>query len=184
MKASKLLIAPSVSTEWTPESVLSAGTGFIATYGSSLEALAVEQCVSLPKGKDALALTIFLCSYPSDNCGVAFPDSGIAVNDPQALLSTYLSHGSATSIVAPYLNTSEVAQTSGLPFYMFETNTASCGGFPGLSDAFASALWGADYGLQMAAVNFSNALFHVGGQSVSYNPFTREWYVRIILRPR
>ncbi|KJA16300.1 glycoside hydrolase family 79 protein [Hypholoma sublateritium FD-334 SS-4] len=153
VQASKLLIAPSVSTNWSPESVLSAGTGFIPTYGSSLEALAVEH-------------------YPSDNCGVAFPDSGIAINDPQSLLSTYLSHGSATSIVSPYLNTSEVAQTNGLPFYMFETNTASCGGFAGLSDAFASALWGVDYAMQMAAVNFSTALFHVGGQSVSYNPFT------------
>jgi hypothetical protein len=57
---------------------------------------------------------------------------------------------------------------------MFETNTASCGGFPGISDSFGAALWGVDYGLQMAAVNFSGALFHVGGQSVAYNPFTRE----------
>jgi len=35
---------------------------------------------------------------------------------------------------------------------MFETNTASCGGFPGLSDAFAAALWGVDYALTMAQV--------------------------------
>lgn len=62
---------------------------------------------------------------------------------------------------------------------MFETNTASCGGFPGISDSFGAALWGVDYGLQMAAVNFSGALFHVGGQSVSYNPFTRTcWFHR------
>ena len=52
---------------------------------------------------------------------------------------------------------------------MFETNTASCGGFPGISDSFGSALWALDYGLQMAYSNFSGALFHVGGQSVYYN---------------
>lgn len=45
MNASKLLIAPSVSTDWTPESVLFAGTGFIPTYGANLDAIAVEQCV-------------------------------------------------------------------------------------------------------------------------------------------
>ena len=45
VNASKLLIAPSVSTFWTPESVLFAGTGFIPTYGASLDAIAVEQYV-------------------------------------------------------------------------------------------------------------------------------------------
>ena len=52
---------------------------------------------------------------------------------------------------------------------MFETNTASCGGFPGISDAFVSALWALDYGLQMANSNFTGALFHAGGQGVAYN---------------
>jgi len=55
---------------------------------------------------------------------------------------------------------------------MFETNTASCGGFAGISDSFGAALWGLDYSLQMAHSNFSGALFHVGGQNVFYNPFT------------
>ena len=56
---------------------------------------------------------------------------------------------------------------------MFETNSASCGGFAGISDSFGDALWGLDYAMQMAYSNFSAALFHVGGQSVFYNPFTR-----------
>jgi len=54
---------------------------------------------------------------------------------------------------------------------MFETNTASCGGFKGISNAFAAALWATDYGLQLAHSNFSEALLHVGGQNVYYNPF-------------
>lgn len=52
---------------------------------------------------------------------------------------------------------------------MFETNTASCGGFPGVSDSFGAALWALDYALTMAYSNFTGALFHVGGQNVFYN---------------
>jgi hypothetical protein len=52
---------------------------------------------------------------------------------------------------------------------MFETNTASCGGFSGLSDSFAAALWSVDYNLNMAVNNFTNALYHVGGQRAYYN---------------
>ncbi|KAG1831103.1 hypothetical protein EV424DRAFT_1575213 [Suillus variegatus] len=67
------------------------------------------------------------------------------------------------------------AQFVGKPFIVSETNTASCGGFPGLSDSFRAALWGIDYALQLAYSNFSTVLFHVGGQSVYYNPFTRSY---------
>lgn len=52
---------------------------------------------------------------------------------------------------------------------MFETNTASCGGFPGLSDTYGAALWALDYGMQMAYSNFTGALLHVGGQKSYYN---------------
>ena len=72
-------------------------------------------------------------------------------------------------MVAPYLNSAGIAQQFGKEFMMFETNTASCGGFPGISDSFASALWAVDYALQMAYSNFTGALLHIGGQDVSYN---------------
>ena len=52
---------------------------------------------------------------------------------------------------------------------MFETNSASCGGFPGVSDSFGATLWALDYGLQMAYGNFSGALLHVGGENDYYN---------------
>jgi len=64
------------------------------------------------------------------------------------------------------------AQQGGRQLVMLETNSASCGGFVGLSDSFGAALWGIDYALQLAYGNFSNILFHVGGQNVAYNPFT------------
>jgi hypothetical protein len=65
---------------------------------------------------------------------------------------------------------------------MFETNTASCGGFSGLSDSFAAALWSVDYNLNMAVNNFTNALYHVGGQRAYYNvghhPFDHPFFLR------
>ena len=52
---------------------------------------------------------------------------------------------------------------------MMETNSASCGGFKGVSDTFGVLLWAIDYALNMAAGSFSKALFHVGGSSDYYN---------------
>ena len=68
-----------------------------------------------------------------------------------------------------YFNTSSIAQARGKPFIMFETNTASCGGFAGVSDTFLSAQWAVDYALTLAYGNFSATMFHVGGQNVYYN---------------
>ena len=113
-----------------------------------------------------------LNSYPSDNCAVIYPDPNNPPKDPLELFPRYLSHESGLNLVAPYLESTARAQQWGKPFMMFETNTASCGGFPGISDTFTSALWGVDYALQMANSNFTGALFHFGGQNVSYNPFT------------
>ncbi|THG97424.1 hypothetical protein EW026_g4567 [Hermanssonia centrifuga] len=147
------LIAPSVATgPWTPESVWD--TGFVGVYSDSLGALAVEH-------------------YPDDNCAAAFPDSGFGPpKDPQTVFSNYLNHTSGIDIISAYLNSTNFAQQNGKPFLMFETNSASCGGFPGVSDSFGIALWALDYGLQMAYSNFSGALLHVGGEDDTYNPFT------------
>jgi hypothetical protein len=88
---------------------------------------------------------------------------------PSQVFPDYLNHTSGQLLVQPYLNSVSLAQAAGLPFIMFETNTASCGGFLGVSDSFGAALWGIDYGLQMAYSNFSEALFHVGGVDDYYN---------------
>jgi hypothetical protein len=90
-------------------------------------------------------------------------------NDPQELFPSFLSHNAGIDIIAPYLSSTLYAQSRGKEMLMFETNSASCGGFPGLSDSFGAALWGLDYAMQMAYSNFSGALFHVGGQNVFYN---------------
>ncbi|KAF9054026.1 glycoside hydrolase family 79 protein [Panaeolus papilionaceus] len=145
-----LLIGPNVNSgAWTPEMVWD--TGFIDTYTDSLAFLAVEH-------------------YPTDNC---FAQFGIGTQrNPQDMFPTFLNHTAGQSVITPYLASTALAQTKGKEFLMFETNTASCGGFPGVSDSFGAALWGLDYGMQMAYSNFSGALFHIGGQNVFYNPFT------------
>ena len=85
------------------------------------------------------------------------------------MLPMYLTHATAIRITQQYLNFSQFAQEIGKPFMMFETNSAACGGFSGISDAFAAALWGLDYALMMAHSNFTGALFHIGGQNAYYN---------------
>jgi hypothetical protein len=109
-----------------------------------------------------------LFSYPTDNCAAQFGTSA-QIQIPQDIFVNYLNHNAGQNLVQPYLNSAAVAQAAGKPLLMFETNTASCGGFPGISDSFGAALWLLDYGLQMAYGNFSGALVHVGGQNVYYN---------------
>jgi hypothetical protein len=88
------------------------------------------------------------------------------------MFPTFLNHTAGQNIVAPYLNSTAYAQSKGKRLLMFETNSASCGGFAGISDSFGATLWALDYAMQMAYANFSGAYFHVGGQNVYYNPFT------------
>ena len=108
--------------------------------------------------------------YPDDNCAAIYPELG-PPKDPQTELLNYLSHAGIQNLIGPYSSSTQLAQSVGKPFHMFETNTASCGGFKGLSNAFAAALWATDFGFQMAYTNFSEALLHVGGQNDYYNPF-------------
>ncbi|KJA24887.1 glycoside hydrolase family 79 protein [Hypholoma sublateritium FD-334 SS-4] len=144
------LLAPSVSGQWTPESVWD--TGFIDKFKDRMYAFTVEH-------------------YPRDNCAAQFATGGDIV-DPQQIFGDYLSHTGPVSLVSPYTNSTNLATAAGKPFLMFETNTASCGGFKGISDSYGAALWATDYGLQMAFNNFTHAMLHVGGQNAFYNPFT------------
>lgn len=113
---------------------------------------------------------LMFARYPNNNCAKAFPDSGFGDPiDPESVFPSYLTHASGQSIVQPYLNSTSIARQMNKPFYMMETNSASCGGFPGLSDSFGAALWMVDYGLQMAFAGFAGALLHVGGTSDAYN---------------
>ncbi|KAJ6566783.1 hypothetical protein B0H19DRAFT_1138577 [Mycena capillaripes] len=146
------LIAPNIANfAWKPEDVFNAG--LLDKFSDNLAFLAVEK-------------------YPRDNCAAAFGGPGAVVTDPQSIINLYLTHDAHTGLLEQYLNATMFAQSVNKPFLMFETNTASCGGFLGISDSFTAALWAVDYALQMAHSNFSGAMFHLGGQNVFYNPFT------------
>jgi hypothetical protein len=56
---------------------------------------------------------------------------------------------------------------------MTEGNSCYHGGQPGVSDAFASALWAADYLLRVAQAGFAGVNFHGGGEGY-YAPITGE----------
>jgi hypothetical protein len=54
-------------------------------------------------------------------------------------------------------------QESGVPFRLTETNSCYQGGKVGVSDTFASALWGADLMYQLASAGGEGINFHGGG---------------------
>jgi hypothetical protein len=67
---------------------------------------------------------------------------------------------------APAARIARIAQIAGearLPFRMAEGNSCYRGGKPGMSDAFASALWAADYMLMTARAGYAGVNFHGGG---------------------
>jgi hypothetical protein len=58
---------------------------------------------------------------------------------------------------------------SAIPFRMTELNSCYGGGKPGVSDAFAAALWIADFSLHTAANSFAGLNLHAGGDGF-YTP--------------
>ncbi|KAG6864424.1 hypothetical protein C0991_009618 [Blastosporella zonata] len=154
LPGTNLLVGPNIAyADWTTEEVWN--TGFVSTYSANLEFLSVE-------------------NYPTDNCAAQF-NTGAAPVDAQTVFPEYLTHTgqfSGNNIIQKFLNSTQFALANGKRLVMMETNTASCGGFAGISDAFGAALWGIDYAFQLAFNNFGFGMIHVGGQSVFYNPFT------------
>ncbi|KAJ7572949.1 hypothetical protein C8J56DRAFT_1133482 [Mycena floridula] len=108
--------------------------------------------------------------YLDENCELFF---GGNVKNPQDLFPSFLTHKATKGLISQFLETpNTVAIPNRKPYIMMETNTAACGGFPGISDSFGAALWGLDYGMQLAHSNFSGGMMHVGGLTAFYNPFT------------
>jgi hypothetical protein len=56
-----------------------------------------------------------------------------------------------------------VSQKARIPYLMAETNSCYNAGKPGVSDVFGSALWAADYILQLAHAKQEGVYFHGGG---------------------
>ncbi|KZV93376.1 hypothetical protein EXIGLDRAFT_768147 [Exidia glandulosa HHB12029] len=108
--------------------------------------------------------TVIVERYPYDNC---VPGKHPA----QQMMNEYMMHSFAVQFGDNYRSASASAAVYKKPIVLLETNTGSCGGFPGLSNAFAATLWATDLAMQLASINFTNMMLHVGGQHVYYNPF-------------
>lgn len=74
-------------------------------------------------------------SYPTNNCQL----SGII--NAQDIFADFLNHTSAQSLTAQYAGDIAAVTAAGKEIMMMEMNTASCGGFAGLSDSFGAAMW-------------------------------------------
>ncbi|KAJ7249910.1 glycoside hydrolase family 79 protein [Mycena rebaudengoi] len=112
-----MLIGPNIAIsndDWTLDKMWA--TGFIDTFAANLKYLACGEV------------------YPRDNCAAMF-GGGVGAVVPQEILPRYLTHNGHKELIDQYQASTLLAQTKGKPFLMFETNTASCGGFMGVSDS-------------------------------------------------
>ncbi len=83
-------------------------------------------------------------------------------NDPRVTIQRLLAGNPKIPIEMQRIEA--VAQAHGRVYRMTEGNSCYRGGKPGMSDAFAAALWGADYMLQLASLGCAGVNFH-GGSS-------------------
>jgi hypothetical protein len=82
------------------------------------------------------------------------------------LLAARSSRGLAQAL-APYV---AQAHARGLPFWVDELNSVACGGRRGVSDTFASALWGLDTLFELARAGVDRVDVHTRPDT-SYSPF-------------
>lgn len=75
-----------------------------------------------------------------------------------------------------------VSRRAQIPYAMVETNSCYNAGKAGVSDVFASALWAADYTLQLAQARQSGIYFHGGGKGL-YTPIAGGSGKRFVPRP-
>jgi hypothetical protein len=124
----------------------------------------------------SLGMTVSAHRYPYSVCG------GLPPPRPSDLLAEVTTTGLATSL-APHI---KVARDAGVRFRMGEVNTVSCGGAPGVSDTYASALWGTAFAMQMAAAGADGVDFHGGappGEVSHYAAFLHDSAGRPLVRP-
>ncbi len=103
--------------------------------------------------------------YPLQQCFV--PKSSPSFPSITNMLAPLATTGEANS-VARY---ARLAHRHGLTIRIDEMNTVSCGGAPGVSDAFASALWATDALFEMARVGVDGVNLHTYPGS-TYQLFT------------
>lgn len=76
----------------------------------------------------------------------------------------------------------QASRSSGLPVRLVETNSCYNGGKEGVSDSFASALWGGDYMFHIAQAGQTGVYLHGGGYSF-YTPIAGSLAAGFVARP-
>jgi hypothetical protein len=88
---------------------------------------------------------------------------------PDATIATLLAPQTVTNQLKSVAKNLAAAQAAGLPMRVDEANSAYSGGVDGVSNKYASALWGLDYSMQMAQAGLAGVNIH-GGLGVCNEP--------------
>ncbi len=99
--------------------------------------------------------------YPYTGCaqGSRSPD--------YATIARILSTAASTGMAAALRRDVDVAHDAGLPLRMTELNSVNCGGRPGVSDSFATALWAPDALFALARAGVDGVNIHVRAAAVN-----------------
>jgi hypothetical protein len=117
-----------------------------------------------------VAMTVH--AYPTVACG-----SSGAPTTAARLLGEHASVG----LLEKYAWLLAAARAARRPAIVSESNSASCGGKPGVSDTPVAGVWAARYVVAAALAGWSQVRFHTAG--TSYDPFALEADGRLALRP-
>lgn len=116
--------------------------------------------------------TMTVHAYPTVACGSAGPPTSAA-----RLLSEHTSVG----LVQKYDWLLATARAAHRAAAISESNSASCGGKPGVSDTAVAGVWAARYVVAALLRGWSQVRFHMA--ATSYDPFTFETDGTVTLRP-
>ncbi|MGH2873008.1 MAG: hypothetical protein ACRDL5_11180, partial [Solirubrobacteraceae bacterium] len=84
-----------------------------------------------------------------------------------ATIARLLSPAATTGMASALRRDVAVAQRAGLPLRMTELNSVNCGGRPGVSDSFATALWAPDALFALARVGIDGVNVHVRADAIN-----------------
>jgi hypothetical protein len=160
--------AQQYASEWTARR---AQLGQIATEGPDVAGVGWRQRISRLMTTDPPnVMTVH--AYPTVACG-----SAGAPTTPARLLSK---HGSV-GLVEKYDWLLALARAVHRPAVISESNSASCGGKPGVSDTPVAGVWAARYVVAALLAGFAQVRFHTAG--TSYDPIVLQANGAIAIRP-
>ncbi len=82
-------------------------------------------------------------------------------------IAKVLSENATSGLARTVLPSVRLAERSGLPFRLTELNSVTCGGVPGISDTFATALWAPDALFELMKAGVDGANVHVRAYAVN-----------------